>query len=147
MHDDVGTQLQRLLQCWGTETVVDHQLRALGVSNLGKGSDIHQLSEWIGWRLNEQQLGVGLDGRIPTGKVHQWHVVNLHTEALEVLLEQADGRSEHALRDQHVVPGTAQGHYRGEDRRHAGGGGHRLLSALQGGNALFERTYGGVGVA
>ncbi|MNE64033.1 hypothetical protein D3C80_1594180 [compost metagenome] len=147
MHDDVSAQLQRLLQGWCTETVVDHQLRALGVSNLGQCGDIHQLGQRVGRRLDEQQLGVGLDCRVPASEIHQRYVVDLHTETLEVLFEQADGRTEYALGDQHVVTRAAQGHHRGEDRRHAGGSSHRLLGAFQGGNALFERAYGRVGVA
>ncbi|MNP06842.1 hypothetical protein D3C76_988420 [compost metagenome] len=147
MHDDVRTQFQRLLQRRGAEAVVDHQHRALGVRDVRQFGDIHQLSQRVGRRFDEQQLGVGLDRRVPAGQVRQGHVVDFDAEALEVLLEQADGRAEYAARHQHVVAGTAQAHHHRHDRGHAGGGGHGLLGAFQGGNALFEGTYGRVGVA
>ncbi|MNQ78650.1 hypothetical protein D3C85_935700 [compost metagenome] len=147
MHDDVRAHFQRLLQGRGAEAVVDHQHRAFGVSDFRQLGDVDQLGQRIGWRLDEQQFGVGLDCRIPAGQVRQGHVIDLDTETFEVLLEQADGRAEYAARYQNVVASAAQAHHHRHDRGHAGGSRHGLLSAFQGGNALFEGAYGRVGVA
>ena len=123
-----------------------HQHRAFGVGHFGQRGDIHQLGQRIGRRLDEQQLGVGLDRRIPAREVRQGHVVHFDTEALEILLEQADGRTEHAARHQHVVAGAAQAHHHRQDRRHAGSRGYRLLSTFQRSNTLFERSHSRIGI-
>ena len=147
VHDDVRTELQRLLQRRRAEAVVDHQQRLVGMGNLGQSGDIHQLGQRVGWRLDEQQLGVGLERRLPGCQIGQRRVIHLDAETLEVLLEQADGRAEHAARHQHMVAGAALAHHDGQDRGHAGRGGHRLLGAFQSGNALLEGAHGRVGVA
>src|SRR5476651_113680 len=46
-----------------------------------------------------------------------------------------------------MVARAAQAHHHGDDGRHAGRRGHRLLSAFEGRNTLLERTDGRVGVA
>ncbi len=117
------------------------------MGDLAEGRDIHQFGQRVGRRLDDQQLGIGLDGLFPARQVDQWYVVNLDAEALEVLLEQADGRAEHALRYQHMVASAAQRHDHGEDRRHAGGRRHGLLGTFHGRQALLEGTHGRVGVA
>ncbi len=143
----VRTELQRLLQRRRAEAVVHRQQRTLGVGDLGQRGDIHQLGQRVGWRLDEEQLGIRLARRLPGREIAQRRIVDLDTEALEVLVEQADGRAEHAARDQHVVAGAAQAHHQGEDRRHARRRGHRLLGSFEGGDALLEGAYRGVGVA
>ncbi len=147
VHNDVRAQLQRLLQRRRAEAVVDHQHRALGVSNFRQRLDVYQLGQRVGRRFDEQQLGVGLDRRIPAGQVRQGHVIDFDAEALEVLFEQTDGRAEHAARDQNMVAGAAQAHDHCHDRSHASGSSHGLLGAFQRGNTLFERAHCRVGVA
>ncbi|MCY1363110.1 hypothetical protein D9M69_498570 [compost metagenome] len=117
------------------------------MGDLGQCADVHQLGQGVGRRLDEQQFGIGLDRRFPAVQVGQRRVVDLDAEALEVLLEQADGGTEHAARHQHMVAAAAQAHGDGEDRRHAGGSGHCLLGAFEGGDALLESPHGRVGVA
>src|SRR5476651_675237 len=46
-----------------------------------------------------------------------------------------------------MVARAAQAHHHGDDGRHAGRRGHRLLSAFEGRNTLLERPDGRVGVA
>ena len=108
--------------------------------------DIHQLGQRVGRRLDKQQLGVGLDCRIPAGQFGQRHIINLHAEALEILFKQADGRTEHTARHQDMVPGAAQAHDHRQDGCHARRRGYGLLGTFKGGNALFESTDRRVGV-
>ena len=147
MHDDVGAKFQRLLQGRRAETVVHRQQRAASMGDLGQCGDIHQFGQRVGRRFDEQQLGVGFEGALPGIQIRQRYVIHFDAKALEVLLEQADGRTEYAARHQYMVTATAQAHDNGKNRRHTGGSGHRLLGAFQCGNALLEGTYGGVGVA
>ncbi|MNC44726.1 hypothetical protein D3C75_936440 [compost metagenome] len=117
------------------------------MGDFAERGDIDQLGQRVGGRFDDQQLGIGLDGLFPTGEVDQWHVVHFYTKALEVLLEQADGRAEYALRHQHMVTGAAQRHDHGQDRRHAGGRTHGLFGTFHGRQALLEGTHRRVGVA
>ncbi|MNH18709.1 hypothetical protein D3C79_784240 [compost metagenome] len=147
MEHDVSAKLERLLQRRGAEAVVHHQHGTTGMGNFGQRGNVHQFGQRVGRRFDDQQLGIGLDGLVPTRQINQRHVVHLHAETLEVLLEQADRRTEHTLRHQHMVAGAAQRHHHGEDRRHAGRGGHGLLGTFHGRQALLEGTHGRVGVA
>ncbi len=96
MHDNISAQQQRLLQGRRAETVVDDQHRALGVGDLGQRRDVDQFSQGIGRRFDEEHFGVGLDRRVPAAQLCERNVIHLDTKALEVLVEQADGRAENA---------------------------------------------------
>ena len=147
MNDDIGAQRQRLLQHRGAEAVVHREQRAVGVGHVGQCGDVHQLGQRVGRRFDDEQLGVRLAGRRPGIQVGQRRVVHRDAEALEVLVEQADGGTEHAARHQHMVAGAAQAHHHGQDGRHAGGGADRLLGPFHGGDALLEGAHRGIGVA
>ena len=90
--------------------------------------------------------GIGFARSTPAIQIGQGDIVHFHTETLEVLVEQADGGTEHTARYQNMVTGTAQAHHGSQNRRHAGGCRHRLLRILQRSNTLLEGAHGRVHV-
>ncbi len=75
----------------------------MSMRQFGQGGDIGQFRQRIGGRLQEQQPRIGLDRRLPGREVDLRNEIDLDAEALEIALEQADGRTEHATRAHHVI--------------------------------------------
>ena len=65
VDDDVGTQLQGLLQDRRAEAVVHSQPGAMRVGDVGERTDVADFGEWVGGRLDEEQSGIGAHRRAP----------------------------------------------------------------------------------
>ena len=59
MHDDIGAELQRLLQRWRQEGVVDDDKRADGMRGLRHVAYIGDSQQWIGRCLDPDQRRLG----------------------------------------------------------------------------------------
>ena len=147
MDDDVGAEIQRPLQGRGAEGIVHHQLAAVGVGQFGQGTDVGDLGQGIGRRLQEQQLRFRPDGRLPGGKIGQRHEAHVHPEGLDVLVEQHHGAAEDGSRGDDVIPGLQQPHDRSQDGRHARGRGHATLAPFQRRQPFLEGAHRGIGEA
>jgi hypothetical protein len=82
-------------------------------------------------------------GRIAARKPRSVSLVDkagLDAEARQDVAEQLLGGAEDAARSHDVLAGFHQGHHRGQDRRHAAGGGNAGLGAFQRRQPLLQRS-------
>ena len=145
VHDQVCTQLQRLLQHRSEETVVHDQQRALAPGNLRQPGDVHHLAQRIGGCLDKQEPGPAGNRGLPGRQVAGVNVRHLHAKLGNVIVEQRNGRAKQRARDHHVVALLQQHHAQRQDRGHAAGRGDAGVAALHRRQALFERLDGRVG--
>src|SRR5690625_3626914 len=95
MHHNVRAQVERALQRRRAETVIHHQQRVLGMSQLCQGLDVRHFAQRVGRRLYEQQARPGGDGRAPGVEIAQVDKGGIDAELLHELVEQNSGGTEH----------------------------------------------------
>ena len=59
VHDQIGAQLKRLLDQRGGERAVDHDQRVRLVPCGADGGQVSNRQQWVRWRFEPQQVGVG----------------------------------------------------------------------------------------
>src|SRR5580700_6726131 len=93
MDHQIGPELERLLEVWRGEGVIDGQFRPALVGDSSNRRDIEDLQERVGWRLNPHELGFWcndlLEGR-GSGIVR---VARGESPGLEDFVEQTEGPS------------------------------------------------------
>ena len=61
MDDNVGSQIQRILEVWGQKGIIHDQKDVMLFCHLSQGSDICHIHHRIGRCLNVDRLGIWLD--------------------------------------------------------------------------------------
>ena len=61
VNNKIGTVIQWVLDVGAHESVIDNNLNAVLVGNVGNSPDIHQSKSWVGGSLNPDELGLGAD--------------------------------------------------------------------------------------
>ena len=139
VQDDVGAQVEGLLQVGRGEGVVHHQRAAVRVRDLGHRLDVGDLHGRVGGRLDVDQLRVRPQGLPHVRHVRRVHERGLDAEAGEVLLDQAARRPVDRGRAHHVGALPQQRQVDDRDRAHARARGDAALAVLQLGDALLQR--------
>lgn len=145
MNNDVCTQFKRPLQRRGAEAVVHDQLGAVGVGQLGQGSNVPHFGERIGGCLQIQEPGFGPNGRTPGVQIRQVYQRGLNTKLAQVLVVHHMRGAEDPARTDDMIARRQQRHEGGRDRRHARRKSHALLAPFQCGEALFESAHRRIG--
>ena len=147
IDDDVGAELERALVERRREHVVDDELGAGRVRDLGHRGDVVDLQGRIGRRLHEEHLGVLRHRLLPLVDVLAVDQREGDAEAREPFLDHPAAGAEQGLRRDHMVAQADEAHQRGRHRRHAGRGRTRGLGAFERGHAALEHAHGRVRIA
>ena len=147
MHHEVRAELERPLQRRRAEHVVDREERARLLCHLGERGDIRHFGERVRRRLEEKEPRTRPQCRTPFVDARRRDEGRLDAEAPEDIAEELDGGAKDGVRAHHVIAALQVHQRRGEDRRHARGGGDAALGALERGEAVLEHGDRRVGVA
>jgi hypothetical protein len=147
IDDDVGAQLQGPLQQRGGEDIVDDELGARGMGELGHRRHIDDAKPGIRRRLDEDRLGLAREGIAPLREIAAVDEDGLDPEARQDLGQHILAGAEEGVGGDDAVAGAQLAGERGEDRGHAGRRGARGLGALEQGHALLEHLHGGIAEA
>ena len=142
--DDVGTLVQGANGDRGGEGVIDHQIGAVAVGDLGQGRDVGDVQSGVRQHLGVNQLGVGLDSLADIINVVKADQVALNAELCHQLCHDVKRFAIDVAVADNVVAGLQNGHERGGDGAHTGGKDQRLLSVLQIGDHVGQRLAVGV---
>ena len=145
VHHQIGAELERPLQDRRREHVVDDHPGAGPMRQLGDGGDVDQLERRIARGFEQDEARRRRQRRRPLveiGAVDQRH---LDPEAGQDLAQDVAAGAEQQARCDHAIAGAQLAHQRGVHRGHAGGGGGRLLGALEQRQALLEHPHRGIG--
>ena len=148
MHDDVGTEGERLLEVARREGVVDDEDRPGGVGDVGDGADVGDAEQGVARGLDpDEPRDAGADRGLDRVDVVDRGDRVLDARRSGHLGEVAVGAAVGVRRDDGVVAGPQQGPHdgvlAGEARRER----EAASAALEGGEALLEGRPGGVGRA
>ena len=97
MDHHIRTQLDRLLERRGTETVIDDQQGTAALGNILQRPDICDFSNGIRGRLEKEQARVRLHGLLPCARFARGHIGYRDTKTRQQVREQLDGRTENTL--------------------------------------------------
>ena len=147
IDDDVGPELERALVERRREHVVDDELGAGAVRDLGDRRDVVDLQGRIGRRLHEEHFGVLGHRLLPLIEIVAVDERRRDAEAPQPVLDHPAARAEQGLRRHDVIAHAHEAHQRGGHRRHAGRGRARGLGAFERRHALLEHAHGRVRVA
>ena len=148
IDDDVGAELQRLLQERRGEDVVDDQPRAGLVGDLGDRGDVDDFERRIGRAFEEAApWSSSLTACPPLAEVGAVDQRRGDAVARQQLLDDVAARAEQRLRRDDVVAGLEVAEEDGGDRRHAARRRPRGPGAFEKPHALLEHGDGRVGVA
>ncbi|MCY1233594.1 hypothetical protein D9M72_461430 [compost metagenome] len=147
IDDDMGAEFQRLLEEWRRKDVVDDDLGADLVGELGHTGNVDDFERRVGRAFQEEDLGVLLDRLFPVGEI-----AAVDQRAFDAVFRRQ--------RLDHPAAGTEQrtggndmiaGLQLAEDCRgngsHARSRGARVFGAFQHAHALFEHVVGRAAVA
>lgn len=93
VDNNVGTELERVLEEGRHEGVVDNELGVVLVGNLGNGLDVNETEGGVGGGLDPDELGVGADGLGNVGGILEIDKGDLDVEGAGDLGEVAVGAS------------------------------------------------------
>ena len=85
VDDDVGPELDRLLEVGRRERVIDGQLGPVLVGDLGDGRDVEDLQERVGRRFDPDELGLRRDEGLERGGGHFVRVLRREPQGLNTL--------------------------------------------------------------
>lgn len=143
VDDNVGTELERVLEEGRHEGVVDNELGVVLVGNLGNGLDVDETEGRVGGGLDPDELGVGADGLGNVGSILEVDKGDLDVEGVGDLGEVAVGASVDVVDGDDVGAG-GQGADDGGGGGRSGGEGKTVLATLQGSDGGLEGLAGGV---
>ena len=118
VHDDVGAERDRLLKIWRHERVVDAQLHALRMTNIGHRANIGQCHQGIRRRLDMHQSRLRRDRALDVLRIARVHISELDAVARQYLVKQPHRSAVHVVTANDVIACAKHGEQRG-DRRHA----------------------------
>ncbi len=124
----------------GGEHVVDDELGAMRLGDLGDGLDVDQLERRVGRRLDEHHLGVRPHRLLEIGGVAPIDQRRGHAQARHQVLDDVAAAAEQRAGRDDMVAGAHLAHHRIGDRRHAGGEGARRLGAFEQRHAVLEHV-------
>jgi hypothetical protein len=142
---DVGTEIERPLDDGGEERVVHDQRDGARLGDGGDRGDVSEFERGVGGRLDENELGGGLDGAFDGARIGRVDEVGLDAEVREDLAEEADGAAVHAAADDGVIALLEEGEKDGGFGGEAGGEGDGGRGGLEGAELVLEGGDGGVG--
>ena len=147
MNHDVGAVFQRTNQVGRSEGVVDDHRNLVLVGDFRNGLDVRDVGIGIAESLDQDKLGVVLDGALDFVQVVDIHEGGIHAEGAKGVLQQVVGTAIDGALGHHMVA------FAGEGRNGVGKGcrtgcdGKACDASFQGGDALFKNILGGVGKA
>ena len=147
IDDNVGAELEGLLQERRREDIVDDEPRARLMREIGDGFEVVDLEAGIGRRLEEKGLGLLADGLLPLREVGAVDERRLDAEARQQILDDVETGAEKRPRRDDVIAGLDLRKHGGGDGGHAGGGGARGFRALEQAHARLEHGHGRIGEA
>ena len=147
MHHDVGTVFQRANQVRRTEGVVNHHRDLVLVGNLRNGLDIRDVGVRVAEGLDQDELGVFLDGAFNFFEVAGVHEGSLNPERTERVFQEVVGTAVNGTLSHNMV--TLAGESRDGVSEGCGtrSDGETGDTAFEGSDALFENVLRGVGEA
>ncbi len=141
VHDDVGTQRQRLLEVGRGEGVVDDDDRTNRVADLGERGDVADLHERIARSLNPEHLGrVGTECGAHRIEVAEVCRAQRRAPGHEHPVNEPVGAAVDVVAHQHVVAGREKCAQEGVFCGKAGGEAVRVGAALERGEQLLQRV-------
>ena len=148
IDDDMGAQLQRLLQKRRCKDVIDDDLGADLVGDLGDALDIDHFQRRVGRAFQEETtLVFRLDGLFPV-----FQEASIDQREFDAVFRRqrfhhpAAGAEQGAGRHD-MIAGFQLAQDRGGHRSHAGCGGACVLGTFQHAHALFEHVVGRAAIA
>ena len=109
--------------------------------------DVEYFRQRVRGRFDEHQFGVWAHRGAKAVIRSLVDKAGLDAEARQDGTEQLLGGAKDAARSHDMLAGLHQGHHRGQDRRHAAGGGDASLGAFQGSQAILQRSHRRIGEA
>ena len=147
VNDDVRAVLDGADQVGGGQGCVHDQGDARLVCDLCEAFQVGNLTGGVRHDLGVDRLGVLGQCRLVVGGVGAGHEGGLNAEAAQGHVQLGDGAAVQLGRCHNVVALLAQSREGDELGSHAGGGRYRTDTAFEGGDALLQRSDGGVGQA
>ena len=138
MDHHVGAELDGPLDGRAREGVVDDQLHAMSMRDLGGGRQVRQAHHRVRRRLDEQHLRLGRERRFDEIQLRRIHIAELERIPSQHALEQPERPAIGVVGDDDVIAGLEKGGNRG-DSGHAGGEREGAAARLDGGEVGFER--------
>ena len=149
MNHDVGAQIERLLQVWRDEGVVDDHDGAVLVRELAALFEVDDVKHGVRHRLRHDEGGAALFElglqRVGVGHVH--HDDLGVKQPGQVLADEEVGPDVEVLVADYPVAVLEQSQHGQGDGCHAARGDERVLGVLQGRDVAAERVARGVAVA
>ena len=146
VNNDIGTQLQRILQSRGGKGVVANNLDILAVcvSNFSDSGDIGYFKVGVCGGLKVNAAGVGLKVRLDSLKVGGVDEIDLNTVAAHAVIKQCKGAAVQGAVGNDMLACTCDGPQCGRDRTHARCSCNTSLAAFKSGNLAFKHRGGGI---
>ena len=141
VHDDVGAQIEGLLQHGAHESVVHYGNGSTLVCNGGDLFNIDDGQCGISWSFEIDHSRVVAHVLLDYGRIRHVDEVCLYAKASEDGRKQSLGRSVHSIAAEHVIA-LAEVRRKGSiDRCHAAGTGKGLVSTFKDGNRIFHGLH------
>ena len=147
MHDDVGAVFQRANQVRRTEGVVNHHRDLVLVGNLGNGLDIRDVGVRVAEGLDQDELGVFLDGAFNFFEVAGVHEGSLNPERTERMFQEVVRAAVDGALGNHMVTLAGESRDGVSEGCSTGSDGETGDTAFEGSDALFKNILRRVGEA
>ena len=147
MNHDVGAVFQRANQVRRSEGVVDDHRNLVLVGDFRNSLNVRDVGIGIAESLDQDKLGVVLDGSLNFVQVVDIHEGGIHTEGAKGVLQQVVGTAIDGALCHHVVALTGEGRNGVSKGCRTGCNGKACDASFQGGDTLFKNVLGGVGEA
>lgn len=144
MDHHVGPVLARAVQRRAGQGRVDHDRDVMGMGDRADRVEVHELRTGIGDGLDDHGAGIGRDRSFPRFQVPRVHAGAGHGQVSEGVIEELGGASVEELGGDDVAARFQQCAQCDGGGRLPAGDRDRSDPALEGGDALFEHSGGGV---
>ena len=145
MDYNVRAMLNGANQIGCAERVVDNQRQTVGMSDLGNGADVGNITVGVAQGLQIDGLGIGPDCVSDSVQIVGIHESGRYTELRQGVGQQIVAAAIDGLLRYDVFPCLGQGLDGVGDRRRAGSQRQNCHTALQGRETLFQHILGRVG--
>src|SRR6185437_10157516 len=105
MQDDIRAQVQRVLQIWGGEGIVDAKQDILLPGETRQCCNVDDIHQWIGRRLGPYQFRIGIEVRADGFGVLHVDEMEADTRLLEYFGEKPVGAPIHVTRSDDLIAG------------------------------------------
>ena len=143
MQDDVGAELERLLEVRGREGVVDDEQRPRLAGDLPGRREVAQTHHRIRWRLGVDDLGRGCHGGRDGLRIAAVHERERDPHPRPDVRHLPMGAAVHVLAADDVITGGQQLHHRVE-RGEPGAKCETVATAFERGDVALEGLTGGI---